>query len=115
MELTYSQCGDYYIPDLIYSVPDVPIGKYGLLRESYLKKHCSARYSHLLMSGKLYPHLIDVDEQAQHLLDTIIPRLKAQHGITEELKTTDQMEWVGKMNHIRAQVEEVIFSEIIYR
>lgn len=114
MQLTYSKCGDYYIPDLVYSVPDTPIGKYGLLRESYLKEHRSARYNHLLMTGKLYPHLIDVDEQAQQLLDTMMPKLKAQQGVAEELKATDQMEWVGRMNNIKAQVEEVIFSEIVY-
>lgn len=114
MQLTYSKCGDYYIPDLVYSVPDTPIGKYGLLRESYLKEHHPARYNHLLMTGKLYPHLIDVDEQAQQLLDGMIPKLMAQQGVTEELKATDQMEWVGRMNNIKAQVEEVIFSEIVY-
>ncbi len=115
MELTYSKCGDYYIPNLVYSVPDTPIGKYGLLRESYLKEHRSVRYNHMLMSGKLYLHLVEIDEQAQHLLDTMIPKLKAQQGVTEKLKADNQLEWVGRMNNIKAQVEEVIFSEIVYK
>lgn len=114
MQLTYSKCGDYYIPDLVYNVPDTPIGKYGLSRESYLQEHHSARYNNFLLSGQLYPHLQEVDKKAQYLLDTMIPKLKAQQGVTEELKATDQMEWVGRMNNIKAQVEEVIFSEIVY-
>lgn len=114
-KLTYTKCGDYYIPDLVYSAPDTPIGKYGLLRESYLKEHRSVRYNHMLMAGKLYPHLIDVDEQAQQLLDDMIPKLMSQQGITEQLKANEQLEWVGRMNNIKAQVEEVIFFKIVYR
>lgn len=113
-KLTYSKCGDYYIPDLTYDVPDTPIGKYGLLREQYLKEYHSARYNHLFLSGQLYPHLIDINEQAQQMLDSMIPQMAKQENVTEELKSIDQMEWVGKMNNIKARVEEIIFNEIIY-
>lgn len=108
-ELTYSKCDDYYIPDLVYTVPDVPLGKYAMLRETYLKEHRSAKYNHLLLSGKLYPHLIDIDEQAQQLLATMTPQMMKAENVTEELKATHQLEWVGRMNNIKARIEEVIF------
>lgn len=67
------------------------------------------------MSGKLYPHLIDIDEQAHQLLDIMIPKLMAQQGVTEELNATKQMKWVGRMNIINLQVEEIFLSEIVYK
>ena len=115
---TYTKVGDYYIPNLIIGndeeIDDRPIGKYGMLREIYLKEHRHALYNHLLLSGKLPSHLRDVQEQAQDLLDRLIPQYKAKQGVTEELKANHQLLWVQKMNGIVAQIEEFIFSEIVY-
>lgn len=117
---TYIKVGDYYVPELGQfnddqeEIDDRPLGKYGMLRETYLKEHRQALYNHLLLSGELPTHLRDVQEQAQQLMDTLIPQYKENQGVTELLKATDQMEWVGRMNNIVAQVEEIIFSKIIY-
>ncbi len=114
--LTYAKVGDYYIPDLaLDDQPDKEVGIYGRMRERYLKEHHPGRYSYLLLSGKLYPHLLEIDEAAQSYLDTMLPRIAADAGITEELKASDQMAWVGRMNMIRAQVEEMIRADLIYR
>lgn len=113
---TYTKVGDYDIPDIaIPEVEEKPLGKYGRLRRTFLEEHRAVRYNHLVLTGKLYPHLYDVDEQAQQMLDTIIPQMMQLECVTEELKATDQMEWVGRMNNIKARVEEVVFSEIVYR
>lgn len=116
---TYTKVGDYYVPDLGQFdedeiIDDRPLGKYGMLRESYLKECRQTLYNHLLLSGELPTHLRDVQEQSQHLMDTLMPQYKEKQGVTETLKATDQMEWVGRINNIVAQVEEIIFSRIIY-
>lgn len=113
--LTYIKVGDYYIPDLAMDdQPDKEIGIYGRMRERYLKEHHPGRYSYMLLYGTLYPHLLEIDKAAQRYLDTMIPRMAAAAGVTEELKARDQMTWVGKMNAIRAQVEEIIRVDLIY-
>ncbi len=113
--LTYKKVGDYYIPDLaLDDQPDIEVGIYGRMKERYLKEHHPGRYSYLLLSGKLYPHLLEIDAAAQGYLDTILPRMAADAGITEELKASDQMAWVGRMNMIRTQVEEMIRADLIY-
>ncbi len=113
--LTYTKVGDYYIPDLaLDDQTDKEIGVYGHMRERYLKEHHPGRYSYLILSGKLYPHLLEIDEAAQSYLDTIFPRMAADAGITEELKARDQMTWVGRMNMLRAQVEEMIRADLIH-
>lgn len=113
--LTYTKVGDYYIPDLAMDdQPGKEIGIYGRMRERYLKEHYPGRYSYMLLYGTLYPHLLEIDKAAQRYLDTMIPRMVAAAGVTEELKARDQMTWVGKMNAIRAQVEEIIRVDLIY-
>ncbi len=113
--LTYTKVGDYYIPDLaLDDQPDKEVGIYGRMRERYLQEHHPGRYSYMLLYGKLYPHLLEIDEAAQDYLDTILPCMAAAAGVTEELKARDQMAWVGKMNMIRAQVEEMIRADLIY-
>lgn len=113
--LTYTKVGDYYIPDLAPdSQPDKEIGVYGRMRERHLKERHPGRYSYMLLHGTLYPHLLEIDEAAQGYLDTMIPRMAAAAGVTEELKACDQMVWIGRMNTIRTQVEEVIRADLIY-
>ena len=113
--LTYIKSGDYNIPDLtLDEQPSAEVGIYGRMRERYLKEYHPGRYSYMLLYGKLYPHLLEVDEAAQTYLDTVLPRMAAAAGITEELKARDQMAWLSKMNVIRAQVEEMIRADLIY-
>ena len=94
--LTYIKVGDYYIPDLVLDdQPGKEIGIYGRMRERYLEERHPGRYSYMLLHGKLVPHLLEIDMAAQHYLDTMIPRMAAAAGVTEELKASDQMAWVG--------------------
>ncbi len=113
--LIYTKVGDYYIPDLaLDDQPDIEVGIYGRMKERYLKEHHPGRYSYLRLSGKLHPHLLEIDKAAQSYLDTMLPCMAAAAGITEELKARDQMAWVGRMNMIRTQVEEMIRADLIY-
>lgn len=114
-ELTYIRVGDYYIPNLkLAEQPDKPIGKYGRMRRQYLKEYRPALYSSLLLSEKLYPHLLEIDEAANRRMDILMPKLMKAAGVTEELKAVDQMKWVGLANSCRAQADEIILSEIIF-
>ncbi len=112
--LHYTLVGDYYIPDLELSEEDRPIGRYGRLHRDYLKEVHPARYSSLILTGKLWTYLADLNEQAEERLDLIIEQMKAAEGVTEELKARNQLEWVGRMNNIRNRAEEIINSELIY-
>ena len=112
--LDYTLHGDYYLPELGVEL-DYPLGKYGMVRMQYLKEHRPGLYTRLLLSGKLNDDLHQADVQAQHLLDTMIPQMAKEAGVTEQLKMTDQLRWVGMMNTIKAQVEEIIWNEIIYK
>ena len=110
--LDYTLHGDYYLPDLEVD-PGYPLGKYGMARMDYLKEHRPGLYSRLLLSGRLYDDLHQADVQAQHLLDTMIPQMAKDAGVTERMKMTDQPRWVGMMNAIKAQVEEIVWNEIV--
>ncbi len=112
--LTYTKNGDYLIPDLkLGEQQSKPLGKYGRMRKSYLKEHRPILYNQLLMSEKLYPHLIEIDETAQTRLEQMMPQLAKEAGATEELKATDPMKWVGLMNTCKAQAEEILMAELI--
>ena len=111
----YTQAGDYLIPNL--SLPDTPhepIGKYGRMRQAYLKEHHPGLYSHLILSGKLYKHLAEVDRTCQERLEIMIPQMAKQQGVTEKLKAMDQLGWVGRMNEIHHSAEEIVMTEIVY-
>lgn len=113
--LEYIRNGDYCIPTLTLSEqPQTPLGKYGRMRKTYLQEHHPAQYNHLLLSEKLYLHLLEVDQVANERLTQLMPQMTKAAGITEQLKSIDQMQWVGLMSAIKAQVEEIIFSELIY-
>ena len=116
-ELTYTKNGDYLIPDLTLSeTPEAarPLGKYGRLRRSYLQEHRPGLYSRLVLSETLFPHLREIDETANRRLEQMMPELMELNGVTEELKARDQMKWVGLMNSLKAQAEEIILSELVY-
>lgn len=109
--------GDYLIPDLTLSeTPEDarPLGKYGRLRRSYLQEHRPGLYSRLVLSEKLFPHLREIDETANRRLEQMMPELMKSAGVTEELKARDQMKWVGLMNSLKTQAEEIILSELVY-
>jgi hypothetical protein len=113
-QITYTKTKNgYFIPNLI--VPECkPIGKYGMMCRSYIKNHRSVFYSMLMITGKLNDYLYDVDQQAEELKATLLPKYKAKYGITEQLKADNQMEWVRRMNTVTAQIEEVILNNVIY-
>ena len=104
--LTYTMNGDYQIPDLkLTEQPEKPLGKYGRMRKAYLKEHRPLIYNQLLLTEKLYPHLIEIDETAQSRLEQMMPQLAKDAGATEQLKASDPMRWVGLMNTCKAQAE----------
>ena len=110
---TYHQEGDYFLPDL--SVPELPaIGIWGQRRRRYLKEHCQALHTALLLSGKLSNHLSEIDEQAETIFFQLVKLLEEQEGIREQLKAENQMEWVRKMNSARNRAEEIIYNELIF-
>lgn len=115
MEITYSQCGDYYIPDFVLSQEEQQsIGKYGRMRKRYLKERHSAIYSELLLTEKLYPHLREIDEACEGRLQLLVLQMAKREGVTEALKASDQMAWVARMNSIRSLAEELVLHELIY-
>lgn len=112
--MNYIQNGDYLIPDLKLSEqPEKPLGKYGRMRKTYLKEHRPILYNRLLMSEKLYPHLLEIDRTANSRLEQLMPKLAQAAGVTEELKARDMMQWVGLMNSCKAQAEEILLAELI--
>ena len=112
--LDYILVGDYYIPALRLTEESRPIGHWGRRRKAYLEEARPALYCSLLLSGKLWTHLADVDEQAQERLDLIMEQMKAAEGVTEELKARNQLAWVQHMNSIRSRAEEIIYAELVY-
>ena len=112
---TYSQVGDYQIPNLVMDPqPEGEIGIWGQRRKQYLKEHRKGTYNAMLLQGTLTRHLIDTNEAAQDLMDTLVKQMAKAEGVTEELKQRDQLGWVGRMNNIRNRAEEIVRDELIY-
>ena len=110
---TYRQVGDYLLPDI--EVPESPqIGIWGRWRLQYLRANKRVLYTTMLMGGTLKDHLEEVDQLANEMYDLLVVQLKVQEGITEELKASNQMEWVRQMNAIRSEAETVVMGELIY-
>ena len=116
MEIEYTKVGDYYLPNLVVpeNIKNFKIGKYGKLRLKYLKENKKAEYTILLMNNKLQKHLIDTDKTANKRFYLLMKQFAEKENITEELKATNQMEWVCRMNNIKNRAEEIIFNELIY-
>lgn len=113
--LWYELQGDYYIPCLVLDEAGTsPIGMWSRKHEQYLKEHRPVLYSDLVLSGKLYSYLADIDTQARNKLHLLITQLAEKEGINEQLKAQDQMVWVGAMNSIRNRAEEIMLQEPIY-
>ena len=113
MEITYTLVGDYYLPNL--AAPEPPkVGRWGMLRFSYLRKHREALYTIMLMENTLNSHLEEIDRQAQEMEQQLISQLAQQEGVTEQMKAENQMEWVARMSNIRNRADEIVLNELIY-
>ena len=113
--IEYRLEGDYYIPNLVMPKQEkIVLNKYGRMRLKYLKEHKKADYTIMLMDGTLNAHLKEIQETADNRVQQIIRELKAKSNLTEDMKKTDMLYWVGTMNSIKAQAEEIVFSELIY-
>ena len=112
--IRYQLEGDYYLPILELPKENRPIGRWGRLHKAYLKNYRPVLYQSLLLSGKLYTVLVDLNEQAMERCSLIIRQMAETEGITEELKAKDSMRWVQAMNSIRSRAEEIIRAEMIY-
>ena len=112
---TYSQQGDYLLPNLkLPEQLEYNIGVWGQRRRRYLKQHRPILYTYLLASCKLSEHLALIEEECTERIDSLVKAMAKQEGVTEALKATDQMEWVRRMNNIRNRVEEIVLNETIY-
>ena len=111
--IRYELIGDYYYPCLIVE-KSPPLSKYGQLRQRYLREHKRIMYFNLLISGKLYEHLAEIDTSTCNMAEYLIKEMALKQGVTEELKATDMMRWVGLMNNIRACVDEIVLNDIVY-
>ena len=115
MNLTYTKKGDVLIPNLTYSPRKYPpLGKYGMLRKTYLKENQKLLYSRMLRNDTLWPHLLEIDEQAHAMVETMVAQMAKAEGLTEEMKSTDPMRWVGLMNNFKNAAEEVVLREVVY-
>ena len=113
--IEYHLEGDYYIPNLaMLKQEKTTLNKYGRLRLKYLKEHKKAEYTIMFMNGTLNAHLKELQETADNKVQKIISELKANSDLTEDMKNTDMLYWVGTMNSIKVQAEEIVFSELIY-
>ena len=112
--MSYTLHGDYYLPDLVLREEEPTYGKYGMLRKQFLKEHRSARYQHLLLTGKLNEHLNQTDQEAREQVETLMEQMTEKQGVTEELKAQDQMERGRLMNNIKASAEEIVLKNMIY-
>ena len=115
MTIQYHKSGDYYLPNLVLEdTEEQPIGKYGRMRKRYLKEHRPVLYSNLLLSGKLFQHLAEIDEACEVRMELLTRQMAKREGVTEALKADDQMEWVRRMNSIRNRTEEIVLHELVY-
>ena len=110
----YTLVGDYYLPDIALPEETRPIGKWGRMHRDYLKEYHPIRFNQLVLSGKLWTHLADLNEQAQQRMETLIAQMQAAEGITEDLKAADPLGWVQRMNNIHARAEEIVREELIF-
>lgn len=119
-DITYRVEGDYLIPNIIMD-DDVDesmeemIGRYGMMRESFLREHKHGTYTAILLMGKLTSHLREIDRQAAEEVECLLRRMMERQGVDEALKATDQMAWVERVNALRVMAEEVVIREIMYQ
>ena len=110
---TFTQNDDFLLPDLTLE-ESRPIGKYGRLRRDHLKEHRPTLFSELVLSGKLFEHLAEIDRACNERIELITRQMAKREGVTEVLKAADQLEWVRRMNGIQNRAEEIVLSELIF-
>ena len=114
--IEYVKHGDYYFPNLsVLNDKEYNIGKYGRLHAKFIKKHRSAFYSMKMIDGTWLDYLEEIDNTAKEMVDKLVNELATKQGITEELKSKDQMAWISAMEHIKHTAEEFVFDDIIYK
>lgn len=113
-ELGYLQTGDYFIPDLKLPQENRSIGKYGCMHRDYLQEHNPIRFDDLVLEGKLWTYLADLNEQAQNRLQLIIKQMQEEESVNDELKENNQMAWIQAMNSIHNRAEELVLHELVY-
>ena len=112
---SYMKVGDYLLPNLVLDETERRhIGKYGRLRKRYLKEHRPVFYTNLLVTGKLFQHLVEIEHVCEERMDLLTRQMAKREDVTEALKTDDQMEWVRRMNSIRNRAEEVVLHDLVY-
>lgn len=114
---SYRQVGDYNIPNLILPIEEanITLSKWGMMHKDYIEKHKKVLFNSLLMQGKLYQHCIEIENQAQHMFNTIVEQMKETEGITEELKEHNQWEWIQRMGNIQQIATEIVCDDLIFQ
>lgn len=114
--ISYTLHGDYYLPDLKLPEPEDkgPIGRWGRMHGDYLKKNKRYVFDSILISGRLHSYLVEIDEQAREMFDTLIDQMKQAEGVTEQLKEENQLEWMQRMCNIEQRSREIVCNELIY-
>ena len=113
-QITYIKTGDYYIPDWKLPEEHRPIGRWGRMHRDYLKDHRPVVFNQLVLSGNLWTYLADINEQAHQRMEVLSQQMMLTEGVTEELKETNQMEWIQRINSIRSDIVEGVLNEIVY-
>ena len=111
---SYTQVGDYLLPDLLPGTDERTVGPWGLRHLRWLRRNRRVTYINLLTTGKLPGYLAEIDRQAQEMFSLLVEQYAAAESVTEQLKANDQLAWVGRMNNIRDRVEEIVLSELVY-
>ena len=113
-KLGYLKVGDYFVPDLKLPQENRSIGKYGRMHRDYLQEHNPIRFDDLVLEGKLWTYLANLNEQAQNRLQLIIRQMQEEGSVNDELKENNQMVWVQAMNSIHNRAEEIVLHELVY-
>ena len=112
--LNYKMVNGYQIPDLKIPDEQVTLGKYGRMRKAYLQEHKKILFNSLLLMGELTAHLAEIDQTASERVNRMVSEMAATQGVNEALKEREPMAWVGAMNSLKAQAEEVVLTELVY-
>ncbi len=111
----YTQSGDYFLPEMgLTELEKKPLGKYGMMRRKYLEESRQGLYTRMILSGKLMEHLQEIDATCSRRMEQMIREMAVAEGVTEELKSKEQMTWVRKMNSLHASAEEIVLKELVY-
>lgn len=113
-KLGYLKVGDYFVPDLKLPQENRSIGKYGRMHRDYLQEHNPIRFDDLVLEGKLWTYLANLNEQAQNRLQLIIRQMQEEESVNDELKENNQMAWIQVMNSIHNRAEEIVLHELVY-